>query len=232
MRSQSSMPILLRRRTQRIGRVELPNTGDELHHFGWNACSAALCPFAPHPHVERRYLIVPGLRSSRIYIVDTKPDPAQAAHRKHHRAGRDLAQDRIHAAAHGALRARRDLHSALGNADGEVRAASSCWIAIRSNHRAVGNRSRPAIPRVRLLVAPHARRDGDERVGHAEYDRGRPGPELLPDGKYGHQLHFWDLRKRSHVQASTSAPSSRWCSNCGRRTIRRTPTDSSASSFR
>ena len=38
-----------------IGGVDLPNTGDELHHFGWNACSAALCPFAPHPHVERRY---------------------------------------------------------------------------------------------------------------------------------------------------------------------------------
>ncbi len=29
----------------------------------------------PHPHLERRYLIVPGLRSSRIYVLDTKPDP-------------------------------------------------------------------------------------------------------------------------------------------------------------
>ncbi|MBV9334196.1 MAG: selenium-binding protein, partial [Candidatus Eremiobacteraeota bacterium] len=60
-----------------VGRVELPNTGDELHHFGWNACSAALCPFAPRPHVERRYLIVPGLRSSRVHVIDTKPDPSQ-----------------------------------------------------------------------------------------------------------------------------------------------------------
>ena len=56
-----------------VGRIEMPKVGDELHHFGWNACSAALCPYAPHPHVERRYLIVPGLRSSRIYIIDTKP---------------------------------------------------------------------------------------------------------------------------------------------------------------
>src|SRR5258708_3698464 len=31
-----------------VGRVDLPNVGDELHHFGWNACSAALCPYAPH----------------------------------------------------------------------------------------------------------------------------------------------------------------------------------------
>src|SRR5215213_79939 len=58
-----------------VGRTEMPNVGDELHHFGWNACSSALCPTAGHPHVERRYLIVPGLRSSRIHVLDTKPDP-------------------------------------------------------------------------------------------------------------------------------------------------------------
>ena len=32
-------------------------------------------PYAPHPHTERRYLVVPGIRSSRIHIIDTKPDP-------------------------------------------------------------------------------------------------------------------------------------------------------------
>src|SRR5215216_1179494 len=62
---------------QAVGRLDMPNAGDELHHFGWNACSSALCPTAPHPHVERRYLVVPGLRSSRVHIVDTKPDPRQ-----------------------------------------------------------------------------------------------------------------------------------------------------------
>src|ERR671933_841492 len=60
---------------QVVGRVDMPGAGDELHHFGWNACSAALCPSAPHPHVERRYLLVPGLRSSRIHVIDTKDDP-------------------------------------------------------------------------------------------------------------------------------------------------------------
>src|SRR2546428_2771761 len=62
---------------QLVSTLTAPNAGDELHHFGWNACSSALCPYAAHPHVERRYLLVPGLRSSRIYIVDTKPDPRQ-----------------------------------------------------------------------------------------------------------------------------------------------------------
>jgi methanethiol oxidase len=59
-----------------VGRVEL-GAGDEVHHFGWNACSASLCPYAPHPHIERRYLLVPGLKSSRIHVIDTKPDPTQ-----------------------------------------------------------------------------------------------------------------------------------------------------------
>ena len=78
-RSPSSTPIATSHaiRARRSAASTLPNTGDELHHFGWNACSAALCPFAPHPHVERRYLVVPGLRSSRIYIIDTKADPSQ-----------------------------------------------------------------------------------------------------------------------------------------------------------
>ena|SRR6266699_148495 len=60
-----------------VGRAEVPNVGDEFHHFGWNVCSSALCPYAAHPHLERRYLLVPGLRSSRIYIFDIKPDPKQ-----------------------------------------------------------------------------------------------------------------------------------------------------------
>ena len=58
-----------------LNTVPMPNAGDELHHFGWNACSSCLGPNMPHPHVERRYLVVPGLRSSRIHILDTKPDP-------------------------------------------------------------------------------------------------------------------------------------------------------------
>ena len=60
-----------------VGQTDMPHAGDELHHFGWNACSSCLCPYAPHPHMERRYLVVPGINSSRIHILDTKPDPRQ-----------------------------------------------------------------------------------------------------------------------------------------------------------
>src|SRR2546423_15355448 len=60
-----------------VGQTDFPRGDNELHHFGWNACSACLCPQTPHPHMERRYLIVPGIGSSRIYILDTKPEPKQ-----------------------------------------------------------------------------------------------------------------------------------------------------------
>ena len=51
-----------------VDRVEMPNRGDELHHFGWNACSSS-CHIGG---LERRHLIVPGQRSSRIHIIDAK----------------------------------------------------------------------------------------------------------------------------------------------------------------
>src|SRR6266480_2637467 len=60
-----------------VGWTELPTAGNELHHFGWNACSSALCHEGHAGALERRYLVVPGIRSSRTYVLDTKPDPRQ-----------------------------------------------------------------------------------------------------------------------------------------------------------
>src|ERR1700722_16935569 len=61
-----------------IHTVTMPNTGDEFHHFGWNACSSALYPLCGHAFLERRFLIIPGIRSSRIYVIDTKGGPTHA----------------------------------------------------------------------------------------------------------------------------------------------------------
>ena len=63
---------------QIVHQVLMPNTGDEFHHFGWNACSSALSPLTGHAFLERRYLIIPGIRSSRIYVVDIKGGPTAA----------------------------------------------------------------------------------------------------------------------------------------------------------
>ena len=64
--------------SQIVHTVTMPYNGDEFHHFGWNACSSALSPLTGHAFLERRYLIIPGIRSSRIYVIDTKPDPTKA----------------------------------------------------------------------------------------------------------------------------------------------------------
>ncbi len=53
--------------SQVIHRLPMPNLGDELHHFGWNACSSCHAD----PSKTRRFLIVPGFRSGRIHIIDT-----------------------------------------------------------------------------------------------------------------------------------------------------------------
>jgi selenium-binding protein 1 len=50
-----------------IHRLYTPNVNDELHHFGWNACSSCHGDGSK----QRRFIVLGGFKSSRIYIVDT-----------------------------------------------------------------------------------------------------------------------------------------------------------------
>ena len=146
-----------------VGWTDLPYTGDELHHFGWNACSSALCPNAPHPHVERRYLIVPGLRSSRIYVLDTKADPRQPEMVKviepeelAKRAGYSRPHT-VHCGPEGSTSARARRRRTAADGPGGIAVLDHTTFEVRG---ALGGRPRPAVPGVRLLVAPHPRRAG------------------------------------------------------------------------
>src|ERR1700690_3440949 len=47
----------------------MPNVGGELHHFGWTRCSSL--SHAP----DRSHLIVPRLRSSRVYVLNIAGGP-------------------------------------------------------------------------------------------------------------------------------------------------------------
>ncbi|MGC1382041.1 MAG: selenium-binding family protein [Candidatus Baltobacteraceae bacterium] len=185
-----------------LGRVELPNTGDELHHFGWNACSAALCPFAPRPHVERRYLIVPGLRSSRIHIIDTKPDPAhpqivrviepqemieRAGYTRPHTV--HCGPDAIYV-------------SALGNADGD--GPGGVFMMDCDTFDIIGPWEAERGPQYFAYdFWWHLTHDVmvTSEWGTPKMIEGGLDPNLLLAGKYGHHLHFWDLRKRRHTQS-------------------------------
>jgi selenium-binding protein 1 len=60
-----------------VARLMMPKPGDELHHFGWNACSSCHAD----PSKSRRYLIVPGLRSSRIHVIDAADPRAPKLHK-------------------------------------------------------------------------------------------------------------------------------------------------------
>ncbi|HTJ32132.1 MAG TPA: selenium-binding protein SBP56-related protein [Dactylosporangium sp.] len=185
-----------------VGWTDVPGTGDELHHFGWNACSSALCPYAPHPHVERRYLIVPGLRSSRIHVYDTGPDPLNPqlvrvleAEELAKRAGYSRPHT-VHCGPEGIY------VSALGGADG---ADGPGGVALL-DHTSFDVLGRWEIDRGPQYLAYdvwwHL---GYDIVVTSEWGT----PSMIEDGvvgelllarKYGHALHFWDLRKRRHLQ--------------------------------
>ena len=159
-----------------VGGVDMPNVGDELHHYGWNACSSCLCPNAPHPHTERRYLVVPGLRSSRIHIIDTKSDRRRPSIVRVIEPEELIEATGYTPAAHGALRARG--HLRLGARRREGRDAGRRFPdGPRDVRRArpLGGRARAAASRLRRLVASRLRHAGHERMGHAQHHRERVG---------------------------------------------------------
>jgi selenium-binding protein 1 len=187
---------------QIVGRVDMPNVGDELHHFGWNACSSALCPYAAHPHVERRYLVVPGLRSSRIHIIDTKPDPRKPQIVKVIEP-KEVAERTGYSRPHTLHCGPDGIYiSALGSPTGD--GPGGIFALDHYTFEPLG----------RWEVDRGPQYFGYDFAWHLGYDTavtsewGTPNmvengvnPELLLAGKYGHQLHFWDLRKRRHIQS-------------------------------
>ncbi|SFT09739.1 selenium-binding protein SBP56-related protein [Saccharopolyspora flava] len=186
-----------------VGWADLPTRGDELHHFGWNACSSAFAHAGHHTDgLQRRYLLLPGLRSSNIHVYDTHPDPAQP------RLVRTIDADEL--AARAGYSRPHTLHcgpdgiylSCLGAAEGDggpggiavldhdtfevVRAwetdrgpqrlAYDAWWHLNQNTLITSEWGTPSMIEDGLV------------------------PELLLGQEYGHALHFWDLAEGRHVQ--------------------------------
>ena len=191
--------------SERYGRqvavVEMPNAGDELHHFGWNACSACLCPNSPHPHMERRYLVVPGLRSSRIHILDTKPDqmhPRITQVIEPETVMRATGYSRVHTSHCGP----DGIYlNALGNVDGD--GPGGIFMLDPETFEIKGRWECDRGPQ--YLAYDFWWHLGHDTMITSEW--GTPNmiedgvnPEMLLAGKYGHALHVWDLQKRRHKQ--------------------------------
>lgn len=190
-----------------VARLELPHPGDELHHFGWNACSSNLCPNAPHPHIERRYLIVPGLRSSRIHVIDTKPDPRNPKLVKVIEP-EEVAEKTGYSRPHTVHCGPDGIYvSALGNAQGD--APGGVFLIDHETFEVLGRWEVERGPQ--LLAYDMWWHLGYDTVVTSEW--GTPNtvenglvPELLLGAKYGRRLHFWDLHKRKHVQEIDFGP--------------------------
>jgi selenium-binding protein 1 len=187
---------------QVLNQVSMPYPGDELHHFGWNACSSALCASSPHPHLTRRYLIIPGLRSSRIMIFDTQPDPLQP------KLVKTIEPEEIKA---------KTGYSKLHTVHCGPDAIYVNALASGENNDGPGGVFMLDHFNFDVIGAWEAERDGQElsydfwwhlsedviitsEWGKPSQYEGGVVPEDLLAGKYGHQLHFWDMRKRCKVQ--------------------------------
>lgn len=181
--------------------VEASAVGDEFHHFGWNACSSHLCPNAPHPHVERRYLLVPGLRSSRIHVFDTKPDPKRPR-LVHVIQPEEIAERAGYSRPHTVHCGPEGIYvSALGNGHGK--GPGGVFLVDPESFTVLG---RFEIDRGPQYFAY----DFWWHLGHdtlVTSEWGTPDmvedglvPDLILGAKYGRRLHFFDLHKRRHLQ--------------------------------
>jgi selenium-binding protein 1 len=192
---------------ERVGRLEMPNVGDELHHFGWNACSSALCPWAPHPHVERRYFLVPGLRSSRIHVVDVGDDPRSPTLAKVIEPD-ELAAKTGYSRPHTFHCGPDGLYaSALGNPEGD--GPGGVFLLDHEDFSIKGAWEADRGPQE--LAYDVWWNIGYDRVVTSEWGtpnmvEGGVNPELLLGGKYGHHLHVWDMKSRRHRQAIDLGP--------------------------
>jgi methanethiol oxidase len=184
-----------------VHKVEFPNAGNELHHFGWNACSSHLCPYVPHAHVERRYLVVPGTHSSRIHVVDTKPDPRRPKLVKVIE-GEEVVEKTGYAAPHTVHCGPDGIYmNALGAPDGN--GPGGIFMIDHDTFEVKGPWEKERGPQ-------HLAYDFFWHLGHDTMitsEWGTPNmvkdgvnPELLLGGKYGNSLHVWDLRSRKHLQ--------------------------------
>ena len=177
-----------------ISRFAMPNAGDELHHYGWNACSSC------HGERHRRYLIVPGLASNNIYIIDAA-NPLQL---KMHRtitaeeivkATNLSTPHTVHCRADGVV-----MISMLGDSKGH---APGGFLEMDEEFRIIGRWEADTEgmnynydfwyqPRHNVMVSSEWAAPNTVRKGFRLED--------VKAGKYGHHLQFWDWSKKEISQ--------------------------------
>jgi methanethiol oxidase len=183
--------------SQIVHRTDMPEVGDELHHFGWNVCSSAC-----HTSLRRDTLIVPGMRSSRIHIVDIseprKPQVAKVIE------GDELKRKTGYTAPHTVHCMPGDIVtvSMVGDANGDLPGGFA--VLDSKDFSVIGRWEQERDgqefmydfwyqPRQNALVS-------SEWAAPNTYNHGFD-PADVPAGRYGRRLNFWDLERRAHVQS-------------------------------
>ena len=182
--------------SQVISRLEMPGIGDELHHMGWNACSSC----HDDAGMERKYMIVPGVRTSNLHIVDCASDPRNPALFKVIEGSQIKAKTNLSAPHTIHCLGSEIIISMLGDAQGN---APGGYLHLDKEFNIVGRweNSMGDIkfgydfwyqPRHNVMVssewaAPNTFMPGFdlEEVGHL---------------KYGREIHFWDFEKKTPKQ--------------------------------
>lgn len=187
-----------------LHRLDMPYRGDEFHHFGWNACSSALSPMSGHTFLRRRYLILPGIRSSRIYIVDTQPDPRRPTIAKVIEPEEVMAKTgysrphTVHCGPEGVY------ISTLGGAGADgTEGPPGIFILDCETFEIRGkweiDRGPQKLHYDFWWNLPRDWMVSSEWGLPPQFENGIVAEDLLAN-RYGHRLHFWDLRGRRHMQ--------------------------------
>lgn len=176
--------------SQIIHRLAMPKVGDELHHFGWNACASC------HGERARRYLIIPGLVSGRIHVVDTENAREPKLHKVIEpeevvRKTKLTAPHTVHCLSDGQIMISMLGDEKLNGPGGFLLLDEKFDIAGRWETNTAGmnyNYDFWYQPRHNVMVSSE----------WAAPSTTRPGFKLddVKAGKYGHHLHFWDWSKR------------------------------------
>ena len=187
-----------------LHRLDMPHRGDEFHHFGWNACSSALSPMSGHAFLKRRYLVMPGIRSSRIYIVDTQPDPTRPTIVKviePEEVLRKTGYSRPHTVHCGP----EGIYISTlggGGADG-TQGPPGIFLMDCENFEVLGKweieRGPQKLHYDFWWNLPRNYMVSSEWGLPPQFENGIVAEDLLAN-RYGHQIHFWELSSRRHVQ--------------------------------
>jgi methanethiol oxidase len=152
-------------------------------------------------HAERRYLVVPGLRSSRIHIFHTKPNPRMPKIVKVIEP-EEIAEKANYSRPHTIHCGPEGIY-VVCLANGEGKAPGGIFLMDHESFDVLGQWELDRGPQQLSY-------DAWWHLGHdtlVTSEWGTPDtfenglvPEVLLNSRYGRKLHFWDLHKRKHLQ--------------------------------